>query len=152
MNRYQVLFNQYVTEMRAARAAALEWWQGLVDAEAQRHDSPSKADEQLRSRWPFGAASHPYVIATYRKYYLACAALNDRLALEQRAEAKVDDAKETDWGSEDETPAGEDWGEEWALDPPTLLFEMLDGRDDELADFLGTFVFPCIGEEDGRPT
>jgi hypothetical protein len=155
MNRYRALFEQYVTELRSARSEALVWWQGLFNSEVERRGSLDAAEQSLRSRWPFGPTSHPYIIATYRKYFLACEDLNVRVEAETGVEGlPKSEPGETDWGVEEEaTPedtANDDWAEEWLIDPPTLLLEMLEGRDDELSQFMTFFVFPCIGEENGR--
>jgi len=154
MNRYQLLFDRYVTELRGAQQAALAWWDELIDAEAGRQEASGAAEDVVRGRWPFGPASHPYVIAAYRKYFLACHDLNRRLDLEAHGQSRGEvEESETDWGADGEPEAaGDGWGEEWPIDPPTLLIEMLEGRDDELAEFMTSYVFPCIGEENGQPS
>ena len=94
------------------------------------------------------------MIAAYRKYFLACHDLNRRLDLEAHGQSRGEvEESETDWGADGEPEAaGDGWGEEWPIDPPTLLIEMLEGRDDELAEFMTSYVFPCIGEENGQPS
>jgi hypothetical protein len=155
VNRYRSLFEQYVTELRAARSEVLVWWQRLFNSEIERCGSVEAAEQGLRSRWPFGPTSHPYIIATYRKHFLACEELN--VLVETETGSGVLPKREPDdkdWEAEEQTTpdgaANDDWGEEWPIDPPTLLLEMLEGRDDELSQFMTFFVFPCIGEENGR--
>ena len=162
MNRYQLLFEQYVQELQVARSAVLLWWEGLLRANVEQAGSLLVAEENIRIRWPFGPTSHPHVIAVYRKYYLACEELNRRIDAEAALRSPLDPQEsESDWGVEDksstsgeesggEESGDEDWGEEEFIDPPTFLFEMLEGRNDELAEFMTYFVYPCIGEENGR--
>src|SRR5262245_52024710 len=70
MNRYERLFKDYVAEMRRSMNAANEWWDRLQTREIERTRIRKKAMAQLEERWPFGPASHPFVLATYRKYFL----------------------------------------------------------------------------------
>jgi len=158
MNRYQILFENYVTDLNTARSAALQWWQRVLENENQKTTSIQISEENLRKRWPFGPASHPYIIAIYRKYYLACVELNNQIELEQSSAPEQPELNnlESDWGEiEDEVyelTDDEVWGEEWVIDPPTLLFEMLEDKYDDLREFMTYFVFPCIGERKDLPS
>lgn len=156
MNRHKVLFDQYINELSPVKDATGIWWQRLVDAEMARGATKQQAEEQVRKRWPMGPTSHPLVLATYRKFFIACEKLNEIIAGEyaktfQEANPRGNDG----WGVEDPDDAqvGEapdDWGPERQIDPPTFLVEMLFGRRDELGEFLGYLVFSPIGEENER--
>lgn len=145
--RYAPLLDAYTTELRGARKRALAWWQGLLKAETALVGDKAKAELRVRERWPFGPTSHPYVIAVYRKYFIAAEQINEQIEREtpmrlERA-ARVD---EDDWGVKDP----EALGEEEIIDPPTLLIDVLGERDEELGTFLTFLVFSPIGEENDR--
>ena len=69
MPDYDAVLRDYVEEMRGAREKALAWWEALLAKEAaQPPGGPPGLPVDLR--WPAGPASHPAVIAVYRKYFL----------------------------------------------------------------------------------
>ena len=154
MNRYQLMFDQYVKELGEARDAATAWWQRLLDAEAARGATPEQAEERVRRRWTMGPTSHPRVLAVYRKYYIDCEELNRLVAAEDaRRNEEAEQRGEGDWGVDDPEPPAEspdDWGPEWQIDPPAFLVDTLFGRRDDLGEFMGFMVFAPIGEEDDR--
>jgi len=155
MNRYQKLFDDYVDEMRESMGTAKKWWKKLQHAETKRLGSSKEADAELRERWPFGPASHPVVLATYRKYFLSCEELNREIealedAEEDEEEDEDEDEEETEdsWGEEDEEEEEDedDFGaEENPIPAWNLLIDRLVGRDDDLSDFLSGMVYAPIG-------
>lgn len=156
MNRHQVLFGGYVRELRAAHVFVTQWWSNLLAETARGTATPELAEQEVRLRWPLGPTTHPRVIAVVRKYYIACERLNMTLeAEEQGAVADTTAAAESDWGSESEEEAAEGgerddyWDEESQIDPPTFLYDLLHGREDELAQFMAYLVFSPIGAENG---
>jgi hypothetical protein len=123
--RHEELFTEYVQALRQAKIEAEEWWTTLLDAETRRASTLNQAVVNLKRRWPVGPASHPYVIAVLRKFFLACEALNDELA---------------DAGDEDEEVYPHTFVSEWLLDDET----------DDLADFMGDLTYWPIGlDSDG---
>src|SRR6266576_3262125 len=104
MNEYEQLFANYVAEMRDSMSRALTWWEEMIALEAARVGSIDEVLSSIRRRWPFGPASHPYIIATYRKYFLACELLNEQLRRNARQQAvtRVDSDFASDgWGIDD---------------------------------------------------
>lgn len=156
MNRYELMFNDYVVELDRAWQATAAWWERLLAREAARGNSPDQALEQVQRRWPLGPTGHPLVLAVYRKFYMACEALNDDvMAAYLRRQHQAEEGANEGWGVEEPTaasaaddPAG--WGEESHIDPPAFLVDALFGRRDDLAEFITRLVFSPIGEEDGR--
>ncbi len=151
MDTYQELFDAYLADMRGAMSAARAWWSELEAREGSAPAGPGRP--ALADRWPFGAASHPFVIACYRKWSLECEALNDRL---EASDDDDDDDEESEhdedqWGREDsEGEDGEDGPKDFAdLEAPVeareLLIQMLPGRADDVAEFLALFVFDPVG-------
>jgi hypothetical protein len=152
MSEYQRLFRRYVNDLHAAKDAATEWWDNLLARETSERGSREEAEREVARRWPFGPASHPYINAVYRKYFIECEQLNQRMGEGSEGESDEDDSEE-DWGVTGDGDAEgevEDDDIDGPLDPPVLLLEMLAGRDDELADFMAGCVYSPIGEEDGR--
>ena len=76
MTRHESLFNEYVAALRTSMIAAQAWWTEVIAAETRLVGNDTVARERLDERWPFGAASHPYVIAVFREYFLKCESLN----------------------------------------------------------------------------
>lgn len=155
MNSYQQLFDAYVDDMREAITDARRWWDALLAIETARHGDESIAREALAQRWPFGIASHPYIVGVYRRWSLECQHLNDdREAADTDEGHDMADALESDWGNDDE-PAEEegigsrDIGEiEGAIEPRELLIDMLPGRADDVAEVMLDFVFDPMGLDD----
>ena len=139
MTTHEELFAAYVEDLRAAKERAESWWTEL-QSEAQ-----ASGDERARPelRWPFGPASHPWVIAVYRRYFLACEALNEAMADDVDA-APAAPVVEDDWGEDD--PAEPTVSR---VPPRVLTFEMLES--DETADlyeFMISMMYSPIGMKD----
>ena len=154
MNRHQVLFEQYVAELAKSKKASLAWWKRVISAESA-NEPAAGAEDRVRARWPMGPTSHPRVLATYRRFFIACERLNETVDAEYMRRLHDADEQGLDgWGVEGSDIQGESgdehWGEERVIDPPTLLVDMLAGRHDELANFMLFLVFSPIGEENYR--
>jgi hypothetical protein len=152
MNRYERIFKEYVSEMRRSMKAANKWWDKLHQVEAKRLGDPERAAAEIEARWPFGAASHPFVLATYRKYFLEIEHLNKEIEdLEAASEAEYHGSSgEEDWGVDDAEDEDDDdpdsFGEEENPTPAwNLLIDRLSGREEDLSDFLAGMVFAPIG-------
>jgi len=155
VNRYKLLFDDYVTELDRARTFTEAWWQRLLDQELAGGHTPEQAEEAVRRRWPMGPTSHPRVLAVYRRFYIACEGLNEEvMAAQARRTREAEERGHAGWGVEDppDAAASDDdgWGDEWQVDPPGLLVDALFGRRDDLGEFMARMVFAPIGEEDGR--
>ncbi|WP_295986286.1 hypothetical protein [uncultured Variovorax sp.] len=149
MSVYEELFDDYVVEMRQARAVALAWWQALLLGETRAGADAKAAQEAVDRRWPLGPASHPFVIEVFRKYALECQRLNDE-AEEGEEDEGVEDAEdaESDWGCEDVDEEDEQADLETLeapVEPRELLIEMLPNRVEDLAEFMADFVFTPLG-------
>jgi hypothetical protein len=153
MSPLKELFANYVAELHVAKDLATKWWDDLMTAEAIRTGSREEAERIVTSRWPYGAASHPYVIATFRKYYIACEQLNEELQAKVSSvpvEA-LESEDEADWGAEEDSTEDDDlWADDDPIRPDIVLIEALSGRDDELAEFMEMYMFSCLGEIDNR--
>jgi len=146
VTRHEQLFEDYVTELRACMARAHAWWEELTTDEIASVGDRAAGLRRARQRWPCGPASHPRVLATYRKYFLACESLNEQLRLISPTDARVSHQEGPDdegaWGVEaDESVAPG----EYPIDGWALLFDRLYARHPELAVFLGAMVFRPIG-------
>jgi hypothetical protein len=154
MNRYEKIFKEYVSQMRRSMKAANKWWAKLHRVETQRLGDPERAAAEIEARWPFGAASHPLVLATYRKYFLEIEHLNKEIEdLEAQSHEHFDgSSSEEDRGVDDAEDEDEDeddpdsFGEEENPTPAwNVLIDRLSGRDEELRSFLAGMVFAPIG-------
>lgn len=151
MSDYKELFDDYVVEMRQARAVAQAWWQALLLGETQAGADEEAAKEAVDRRWPLGPVSHPFVIAVFRKYALECQRLNDEAEEaedDEDDEDDPDDADEADWGSDDADEEDEQAdleALEAPVEPRELLIEMLPNRVEDLAEFMADFVFTPLG-------
>ena len=135
MQTHDELRSAYLDDLRAVRQEVLDWWDTLLSREPGDSEA---AYASVRRRWPAGPASHPRVIAVYRKYYLACEALNARLEQARRAVSS-----EAGWGEDDEEAGS-------SIDPADLLLE-LDAIDPDLHTFISALVFSPIGTDpDGQ--
>jgi len=145
MGRYEDLFGEYVNEMRRAREAAIAWWKELISEEAARVGSAESAEWNIRKRWPHGPASHPYVIAVFHKYYLACEALNrEWKELRKPGSLKPSaDRGETSWGIQERSDAPSD--DEGPVPPRVFAIDWLYGRHSDLVRFLADLVLWPIG-------
>ncbi len=122
------LFDQYAKELTKAKLEAETWWRELVDSETRKIGNPKEATTSIKRRWPLGPASHPYVVAIVRKYWLACDALNEEI------DASADDS-----------------GENEVVSPPVFLCEfLLDGKHEKLAAFIAPLNYWPIGMEDSE--
>jgi hypothetical protein len=132
---YDKLFDEYVEELRKAKAFAEAWWDELLAAETKKAGGDAgAAEDAVRRRWPVGPASHPVVIAVIRKYYLACFQLNEQggsLATGRRG----DEADAYDPGLEDE--------EEPDPDAPAEADDDEDDDDDDEDDYVDE-VYPHL--------
>lgn len=133
------LFEDYVVELRDSKKRAETWFRELVKA----HDKNPNAPDPKRL-WPMGAASHPWVIATVRKFWFLCIELD---AGERRSVAN-DGPAEPDWGQEES--AGEvEYG---PILPKVFIYDLLSGEETgDLYNFLQFLCFVPIGvknEED----
>jgi len=130
---FEQLLTEYVAALRDSKEKAERWWWGL---QAQYEDHPiGPRPEDL---WPMGAASHPWVIATYRTYFFKCAALNDHLR-SRSATGEGSAPSEADWGT-DEEPRPD------RIEPRTFVLDLLASDETrDLYDFLLALVFVPIG-------
>jgi hypothetical protein len=156
MNRYEDLFTAYVSEMRESMRTANAWWKNLRKAET-REVGREQAEKALDQRWPFGPASHPRILATYRKYFLACEALNRELEDRERSldEPSLEDGNdEKDWGEEeddDDSDESEGFGEvETPIPGWNLLIDSLNEDQEDIIDFLSQMVYAPIGLDDAE--
>jgi len=145
MKEHDRLFQQYVQELRQSMALALDWWNEVIADETLK--SEEGAEMRVARRWPFGAASHPYVIATYRKYFLECERLNDDIrrrvsSISSGSSSPLD--REEDWGITDPMDALD---HAVPVSGWVLLIDRLRGSHNELARFMSHFVFQPIGSE-----
>lgn len=139
MPDYQAVLRDYVAEMRAARERALAWWQALLAKEAAR--SKSRPGLPVDLRWPAGPASHPAVIAVYRKYFLLVDELNERT--EESPDEGEGDAfdSESSWGEDDEAGDPTDV----TIEPRPLLLDNVAQVDEEIHQFVQMLVFNPVG-------
>src|ERR1700730_7610672 len=91
MTRHETLVQEYASELRAAKARAETWWAELTRQVRTQAGNKKLADQIMRSRWPDGPASHPFVLAVIRKYWLACEALNEQIEREEESEDEKPD-------------------------------------------------------------
>ena len=134
------LRDAYVAELRESKKAAEAWWSGLKKAHGERASSPPS-----KELWPMGPASHPWVIATYRKYYFL--SLQLKRQIEQAEAAAAQEAPgEADWGSE--VPESlVTW-----VEPKVFVLDLLSGGDThELYEFLLSLVLVPIGLKADEP-
>ena len=121
---HEQLFVEYAKDLGRAKRAAEAWWQQLMAADATKVGSSKEAAEMVRQRWPLGAASHPYVVAVLRKYWLSCEAINARI---DRAPEKSDEQE---------------------VSPVVFLCEfLLDPEHVKLAAFIAPLNYWPIGQE-----
>lgn len=131
---FDQLLSEYVAELRDSKEKAERWWWLLQERHADDPTSPRPED-----LWPMGAASHPWVIATYRKYFFKCAELNNQLGDRPGDAARRARPIETDWGVDEESrPA--------RVEPKTFVLDLLAGGEThDLYEFMLAMVFVPIG-------
>jgi hypothetical protein len=139
MALYDDLIEEYLQDLRAVRLEVLAWWEGLLRAANPAGDLEA-AHRSVRPRWPAGPASHPRVIAIFRKYYLAIDALNEGLRATQ-IEERLEIDSENWWGRDD------DIQDDAILEPRFILLDDLESKDPTLAHFMSRFVFAPIGAD-----
>jgi hypothetical protein len=70
-------FEQYVAELRRAKAEADERWNGIVEGIIERTGkTPQEAQQAARDRNALGPSSHTRVVGTIRKHWQRCVELN----------------------------------------------------------------------------
>jgi hypothetical protein len=138
LNKYDELFKAYVAELREAKENAEVWWDQLVVDDS--HENVNLLS--IKERWPFGATSHPWVIAVYRKYYLLCDELNKEF---ERNIAEIDEkrADDVEWGEDDDS-------DDDTIDlPRAFVIDKLNSDDNmDLYNFILSMVFVPIGLKD----
>ena len=144
MNAYDELFEAYVVEMREGMSRALAWWEEILAHEIKLVGQVDEAKLRVNRRWPFGPASHPYVIAIYRKYCLACDRINEDLKSHSTNHPEEVELNETDWGTEEQDNLGNRSG---PISCWVLLIDGLRGKHNDLAEFLSGLVFSPIGTD-----
>jgi hypothetical protein len=136
------LFAEYVKELRAVKDAALAWWAELIAESSSEHGD--RAEAVLRERWPFGPTSHPWVIAVYRAYWLACHRLNREIEATSGEPEEPSDP-DAGWGEDGESPAV-------TIPPNVFAVDMLSGGENEdLYDFILSLMYVPIGTKHEEP-
>jgi hypothetical protein len=124
--QHDILAQQYAEELQNAKLAAELWWKELLASETKKRGGVKEATASIKRRWPLGPASHPYVVAILRKYWLACEALNEEIV------ANADNS-----------------GDDEVVSPPIFLCDfLLDGKHEKLAAFIAPLNYWPIGMED----
>ena len=145
MSRYDELLENYLAELRKARARTLDWWERLIAREIAVAGSRTEAIKRLKMRWQVGPVAHPYIIAVYRKYFLLADAINKKAeAEEEETEEQWKPDDERAWGTDDDEDEEEDQ-EEGIVEPQYLLLENIRELDEELYEFMQPLVFSPIG-------
>ncbi|HLY08655.1 MAG TPA: hypothetical protein VKW04_05020 [Planctomycetota bacterium] len=115
-------FDRYVKALRNAKAEADDWRDGIISAARSRGENQQDAELTFKENFPVGTVAFGRVIEALRRFWLEAAALNK----------KVD-------------PAAAVAPEEF------LLSWLMDGTNDDLAEFLSALPFWPIGlTEDGK--
>jgi hypothetical protein len=129
-----VLFDNYVKELRDAKKRAEAWYNNLVKAHTKDPNAPNP-----KRLWPMGAASHPWVIATVRKFWFLCIELNER---ERSLDADSRPLEEEAWGQE-ESASDAEYG---PIPPKVFIYDLLSGtKTDDLYKFVQFLCFVPIG-------
>ncbi len=146
MDEYEKLFSSYVIELAQKKEAAEDWWGRLLTSEEAYKRNTLVGDLSVRERWPFGPASHPWVIATFRKYYLLCEQLNNKL--EYNVFESPMFPQESDWGITDKVT---DKNHSGFVHPKVFTIDWLASEEtNELYEFMLFLVFLPIGIKDGK--
>lgn len=135
------LLAEYASELRQSKEMAERWWRDLNETVVEGAGSLPATD-----MWPLGPASHPWVIATFRKFYFACAELN-KSQLKQDVESDIQSRGQNDWGreQEEEVPLR-------SVEPKIFAYEMLSGGEaNDLYEFLLSLTFVPIGLKNDEP-
>jgi hypothetical protein len=127
------LFEDYVKELRDSKKRAESWFGKLVKAHAKDPKAPDP-----KRLWPMGAASHPWVIATVRKYWFLCIELNAR----ESSLAANGGSRALAWGQR-ESASEVEYG---PILPKVFIYDLLSGPDTEdLYKFIQFLCFVPIG-------
>jgi hypothetical protein len=130
------LRENYVKELRDTKRRAETWFDNLVT----EHAKDPKAPDPKRL-WPMGAASHPWVIATVRKFWFLCIELNAR----ESSLTTKGGSLESAWGQEESEV------EYGPILPKVFIYDLLSGAGTEdLYKFLQLLCFVPIGVKDGE--
>ena len=73
---HRELSDRYVRDMRQAMRGADAWWHAMVTTQMQGGLDRSAAERAVRRRYPIGRCVNRGVIATLRRYWLACEEIN----------------------------------------------------------------------------
>jgi hypothetical protein len=141
---YDDVLTRYASDLAGARDQASRWWDELVAREMKAGRSKAEAEHLCRMRWPMGAASHPRIVAIYRRYFLETGAINDEFLSREIVDGGFDASALWDAGPEEEEEDDDDDGDAM-IQPAVLLLDGLARRDAELRDFMLHFVFLPIG-------
>jgi hypothetical protein len=127
----------YVAELRGSKSAAEKWWLELRASYAAK-----ELDLRPEDLWPAGPASHPWVIATYRKYFFLCVQHNRKVS-ETAGEAAAS-VGELAWGTDEPAePVA------FTVEPKVFVLDLLSGGEtNDLYEFLLAMVFVPIGLKD----
>ncbi|MBZ9936336.1 hypothetical protein LB518_08525 [Mesorhizobium sp. BR1-1-16] len=129
---YAEIRSRWIEDLKIVAPTLLEWWHDIRVHEVNK--------ELVDARWPAGPASHPRVIALFRKYYFETTRLNASIP------GYVPQNETEMWGSgAEQQPEESDGG--GPVPPVTLLLSWLHDTEPELADFMRTFDFIPIGED-----
>ena len=132
---FEELRSAYAAELRDAKREAERWWQQLRDTLARASGGPTAED-----LWPMGPASHPWVIAVYRKYFFLCIELNARVRA-RGLRTQPDMPGEQDWGVDDISQQPAD-----TTEPRIFVLDLLSGGDThDLYEFLLSLTFIPVG-------
>jgi hypothetical protein len=157
MTRHEKLFEEYAKDLRNAKTRAEAWWKELHERTTEEMGSKKLADRELAERWPDGPASHPWVIAVIRKYWLACEALNQEIDAAEGAESPSETIElryRLAGEDEEEADEEEDADVEEEVYPHVFVLEwLMTDEHDDLADFLVTLSNWPVGlDADDRYT
>jgi hypothetical protein len=131
------IFSAYLAELRQAVVEVQQWRRRLALGEKY-----NEAGMQIDEIWPSGLASHPRIIAVFRKYWLQVAHVIEDY--ERREELEEDDAPgEEDWGADEDDEEGE-----MASDPRDVLLGQLREQAPDLFAHFKQFLFMPIGLDD----
>jgi hypothetical protein len=74
-----LLFGQYQEAIRTAYDMGAAWWEALINSQQATSGGREEAIRDSFNKRIGGAAAHPYVVWTIRRFWLACAQVNDGL-------------------------------------------------------------------------
>lgn len=130
---YTRLIDDWVGDLRETWPAIEQWWADLQ----KKLNASGRNIANLH--WPAGPASHPRIIALYRRHFFRVHALN----IARYAEEEPDVDVEAQWGSD----ADEETERSGPIPPNTLLIEMMSEYAADLFKHFKYFVYVPIGED-----